>query len=305
MSEASARARDAATGSNTAATGSDTAATQPVTPATGRDVAETYYDSNDADVFYSHIWGGEDIHIGLYDGGVGSISEASHRTLDRMATELGTIGAGAKVIDLGAGYGGAARYLARRFGCHVTCLNLSEVQNERNRKLTEEAGLSDKVTVIHGTFEDIPADDGAFDLVWAQDAILHSADRRRVLQEVARVTRPGGSFLFTDPMQADDCPDGVLTPVLARIHLPSLGSVGFYRREMSLLGFREVAVIDLTKELGNHYSAVRDQLLVRKDELARKISSAYIDRMLEGLNHWIEAQGAGHLSWGILHFRKP
>src|SRR6056297_2845372 len=32
-----------------------------------RDITEDYYDSDDADTFYSTIWGGEDLHIGLYD----------------------------------------------------------------------------------------------------------------------------------------------------------------------------------------------------------------------------------------------
>jgi ubiquinone/menaquinone biosynthesis C-methylase UbiE len=44
------------------------------------------------------------------------------------------------------------------------------------------------------------------------------------MTEVDRVLKPGGELVFTDPMQADDCPDGVLQPVLDRIHLESLGS---------------------------------------------------------------------------------
>lgn len=282
-----------------------------------RKTAEAYYDSEDADAFYSRIWGGEDIHIGLYEGGVESISVASHRTLERIATELGALGREARVIDLGAGYGGAARYLATRFGCRVTCLNLSEVQNARNRKLTEDAGLGHLVEVVHGTFEDIPFESGTFDLVWSQDAILHSGDRERVLEEVSRVLRPGGAFIFTDPMQSDDCPDGVLAPVLARLHLPNLASVGFYRKKMLSLGFEQLAFVDLTHELGNHYTAVRRELERNKGEVSSQISKQthisrqsqispqYVERMLVGLTHWIEAEKAGHLSWGILHFRKP
>ena len=34
---------------------------------TAVEVAERYYDSSDADSFYAEIWGGEDIHIGLYE----------------------------------------------------------------------------------------------------------------------------------------------------------------------------------------------------------------------------------------------
>lgn len=51
-----------------------------------------------------------------------------------------------RVLDVGAGYGGSARCLARSRGCPVTCLNLSAVQNERNRRLTAEQGLENLVS---------------------------------------------------------------------------------------------------------------------------------------------------------------
>ena len=50
-------------------------------------IAEEYYDSGDADKFYFDVWGGEDIHIGLYDG-TDDIKEASRRTVERMASKL-------------------------------------------------------------------------------------------------------------------------------------------------------------------------------------------------------------------------
>ena len=190
-------------------------------------VARDYYNSDDADNFYAIIWGGEDIHIGLYESQGESIIDASHRTVRRLTKCLGDIGPQHKVLDIGSGYGGAARYLADTFGCAVTALNLSEKENERHRELNKERGLSDKINVVDGSFEDIPADDETFDIVWSQDAILHSGQREKVLQEVARVLKPGGRFIFTDPMQSDDCPEGVLHSILDRIHLSTLGCPNF------------------------------------------------------------------------------
>ncbi len=266
--------------------------------------AETYYDSDDADRFYFHVWGGEDIHIGIYEKPGESIAEASHRTLVRMAEQLGPLGQDAKVLDLGAGYGGAARFLAETYGCKVTCLNLSETQNERNRSLNAERGLSDRIDVIRGNFEDLPFHGEAFDVVWSQDAFLHSGDRRRVLDEASRVTRPNGRLIFTDPMQADDCPPGVLGPVLSRIHLETLGSFEFYRQQLELLGYKETSIVDLTPHLGRHYTRVWTDLAERRAVLEKLISSDYIERMLTGLGHWIEAEKAGYLAWGILLFSK-
>ena len=50
---------------------------------------EAYYDSSDADTFYSMIWGGEDIHVGCYEH-TRDISEAGAATADRMAGRLAT-----------------------------------------------------------------------------------------------------------------------------------------------------------------------------------------------------------------------
>ena len=267
------------------------------------DIAEAYYDSADADHFYLHVWGGQDIHIGLYDSEDITIADASRLTVERMADRVSHLNAKSRVLDLGAGYGGAGRYLAKRYGCEVTCLNLSDAQNRRNVQLNQEAGLSDLVRVRHGNFEEIPEPDASFDLIWSQDALLHSGQRAKVLQEAKRVLKPGGQLIMTDPMQADDVPEGVLANVLERIHLETMGSFAFYRKCLGELGFEEVGVEDLSHQLVRHYGRVRGELLARRQELADVVSADYVERMLRGLQHWVDAGSAGHLAWGIIHFR--
>lgn len=265
--------------------------------------ARDYYNSDDADNFYYHVWGGEDIHIGLYQTDEEPIRDASRRTVEHMAAKL-KLDAGSKVLDIGAGYGGAARYLARTFGCKVVALNLSEKENERNRQMNREQGLDHLVEVVDGSFESVPCGDAEFDVVWSQDAILHSGQRAKVIAEVARVLKPGGEFIFTDPMQADDCPEGVLQPVLDRIHLDSLGSIGFYREVARQNGLQKIEVEEMTEYLVRHYSRVRQELQNNRGALIDKVSEAYIDRMITGLGHWVEAGSGGYLRWGVLHFRK-
>lgn len=268
------------------------------------DTAREYYNSDDADNFYHIVWGGEDIHVGLYASPDEPIRLASARTVERMRGMLPPMDASTRMLDLGAGYGGAARNNVLATGCHVTCLNLSEKENERNREKNALLDLTDRIEVVDGPFENLPFDDEAFDVVWSEDAFLHSADRGKVLNEAARVLAPGGHLIFTDPMQADDCPEGVLQAVYDRIHLDSLASFAYYREAAKPLGFNEVVIEDHSAQLTQHYTRVKEELVNRRGELTGHVSDAYVERMLQGLQHWIDAGHQGYLAWGILHFQK-
>jgi sarcosine/dimethylglycine N-methyltransferase len=269
------------------------------------ETARDYYNSDDADNFYFHIWGGEDIHIGLYEREDEPIFDASRRTVESMAATLSGLGPGCRVLDIGAGYGGAARYLAKTYGCRVVALNLSEKENERDRQMNREQGLDETIEVIDASFEKIPFPDESFDVVWSQDAILHSGERARVIAEAARVLKPGGEMVFTDIMQVEDVDAEALQPVLDRIHLDSLGSLSFYRDALSANGLEEVAFSDHTAQLPRHYARVLGETEARSEEIDKLVSDAYITRMKTGLRHWVDAGNKGRLQWGILHFRKP
>ncbi|MBP2370517.1 methyltransferase domain-containing protein [Pseudonocardia parietis] len=262
--------------------------------------ARSYYDSEDADTFYSRVWGGEDIHVGLYETPDEEIATASRRTVARMG-EIAGVGPGMQVLDLGSGYGGAARQLASRLGAKVHCLNLSPVENDRNTRLTKEQGLDELLTVATGTFEDVPVDDASIDVVWSQDAFLHSGDRDRVLDEIARVLRPGGQVVFTDPMAVDGLDQSSIQPILDRIQLSTMASPGFYTGGLEKRGFTSVTFHDHADQLPTHYRRVREELVAREQELSAAISESYITGMKAGLQHWVDGGNAGKLTWGVVH----
>lgn len=270
-----------------------------------RDGAESYYDSEDADIFYATIWGGEDLHIGLYDD-TKDIREASDKTVDRMAAVVPGLGGATRILDIGAGYGGAMRRVVKNYGCTATCVNISETQNDSNRAKTRKAGLANSITVVHGSFDDLPEADASYDVVWSQDAILHSDRREKVLAEALRVLKPGGYFVFTDPCQADDVPEGVLQPVYDRLQLSNLASHRFYRETAEKLGFEVVRQDAMPHQLRTHYARVREDMLANYDKLREAgVSAEYLDKMAVGLENWVKAADAGHLNWGIQLFRKP
>lgn len=265
---------------------------------------KAYYDSRDADHFYHQVWGSEDIHIGIYESTDEDIFTASQRTVQRMASMLNPIDEDTRILDLGAGYGGAARFLAFHFNCHVTCLNLSERENARNVEKNEMLGLSGQIDVLQGNFEEIPFDDDYLDIVWSEEALLHSDDKPQVFKEVARVLKSGGYFIFSDAIQTDDCPSDKLQPILDRIHLKELGSVNRYRKIASENGLQEIAVVEMPEQLRLHYSKVQKELNTQYNDLLKVCSEEYLNRMNKGLSHWIRGGEKGYLNWGILLFKK-
>lgn len=265
-----------------------------------------YYAGAGVDTFYTEIWGGEDIHIGLYEAG-DDVRTASRRTVDRIAETLGPgLDDGAAVIDFGSGYGGSARRIADRYGAHVCCLNICDIQNARNLEVTKAAGLDDRVNVVLGSYLDVPAEDASFDVVWSQDALLHAPDPAQALKEAFRVLKPGGRLAFTDPMQKGEGHNPELQPVYDRVNLDAMFAPETYRRTAGAIGFEEQGFEDWTPHMATHYAAVDDAMAARRDDLlARDVPEEFITRMSRGLRHWVDAAKANRLVWGLFVFKKP
>ena len=187
----------------------------------------------------------------------------------------------------------------------MDAINISAVENNRHRLLNQEAGLSERITVHDASFEAVPLPDGCADVIWSQDAILHSGDRRTVMQEAARLLKPGGVMVMTDPMAADGVNADSLTAILGRIHLADLGSPERYHRWATEAGLTRTAWYDRTPMLIEHYNRVRLELRRRREDLERSITPAYLERMDAGLGHWVDGGQSGKLSWGLMRFSKP
>ncbi|MFI9721884.1 SAM-dependent methyltransferase [Streptomyces sp. NPDC052396] len=268
-------------------------------------VARDYYNTRDVDGFYATVWGGEDIHTGIYAGHEEAIGLASRRTVERIADQVAdALGPGRGLLDLGAGYGGAARYLARRFGCRIVALNISPLQNERHRKLNAEQGFAGLIDVVTGSFNDIPAADGRFDVVWSQEALCHSGDRALTLAEAVRVLAPGGRLAFTDLMAADGARPDALRPLCDRLNVKDLATAAFYRERLTALGLTGVRFEDLSEHLPVHYQRLAEEVERHGPELTEVISEEYLNGLRENLPLCVRACREGLLSWGIFHARK-
>jgi len=165
---------------------------------------------------------------------------AAARTLD--------LGPQSRVLDIGAGVGGPARYLAHTTGCHVTALELQPELHAIGVDLTRRSGLAGRVTHVCGDALVEPLPDAGFDAVVSFLAIVHIPDRPRLFERLARALRPGGGCFIEDL-----CSRGPFAPrdwedARRIVYANSLSSQADYARDLGAAGFPEVVVTDLTPD---------------------------------------------------------
>jgi 2-polyprenyl-6-hydroxyphenyl methylase/3-demethylubiquinone-9 3-methyltransferase len=100
---------------------------------------------------------------------------------------------GRTVLDLGCGGGFMAEAMAKK-GARVTGIDPAREALAAARRHAEHEGL--EIAYREGKGEALPFDDDAFDICVSCDALEHVEDLEKVLDEVARVVKPGGLFLF-------------------------------------------------------------------------------------------------------------
>lgn len=105
---------------------------------------------------------------------------------------------GKKVIELGCGLGKFSVLLARS-GALVSASDISEGSVEVARRRAEEDGVADRIEFRVAAGEELPYEDGSFDLAFGK-AVLHHIEPRRGGLELARVIRPGGRAAFSEPL---------------------------------------------------------------------------------------------------------
>src|SRR6201981_3330016 len=88
-----------------------------------------------------------------------------------------------RVLDVGSGLGGPSRYLAWRYGCRVSGLDLTAEFVRVAEMLTQLTGLVGRVDYRQGNALDPPFADMSFDVVWSQNAAMNIAERDRLYRE--------------------------------------------------------------------------------------------------------------------------
>lgn len=110
-----------------------------------------------------------------------------------------------KILDVGCGIGGTSRYLAKKLsvGSSVTGITLSDKQVQRATLLAKQQGVSNADFLVMDALNMTFADN-SFDYVWACESGEHMPDKKKYVEEMIRVLKPGGKIVIATWCQRDE-----------------------------------------------------------------------------------------------------
>ena len=201
-------------------------------------------------VLYRALWG-EHIHHGYWENGE-SPATAQVRLVERLAVRA-AIPHGARVLDVGSGFGGSSLWLAQNLGCSVLGLNISPVQTIMATHQARVAGLADRAhfEVKDANHLDLPSE--SFDAVWVIESSEHLDDKAAFIESCARVLKPGGVLSLCAWLVADDLLSSgqarLVSEVCRGMLCPSLATRNGYVAWMRRSGLGEIQAEDITRHV--------------------------------------------------------
>jgi cyclopropane fatty-acyl-phospholipid synthase-like methyltransferase len=127
---------------------------------------------------------------------------------------------GDHVLEVASGSGGPALYLAKKFKCRITGLDLNEDGIKTANQQALDAKIADAKFQLVDMNQRLPFDDETFDAIMCIDSMNHFRDRLGYLQEWHRVLKSGKRTLFTDPV--------VITGPVSNEELAARSNIGFF-----------------------------------------------------------------------------
>jgi 2-polyprenyl-3-methyl-5-hydroxy-6-metoxy-1,4-benzoquinol methylase len=159
--------------------------------------AGSYYDANYRN-FETQLY--SEIRREAFGDDIGQNSWLTAEEQDLFMSWL-NLSTGKTLLDVACGSGGPALRIAGTTGCSLVGVDLHEQAIATAKSLASQRNLKERVEFyVVNAGEQLPFPDARFDAITCVDAINHLPSRPLVIAQWARLLKPGGRLLFTDPV---------------------------------------------------------------------------------------------------------
>ena len=166
--------------------------------------------------------------------------------------------AGERILDIGSGLGGPARFFAFTYDCQVDGIDLTPEFCDAARALVRITGLDGQVHIECASALEPPFDDATFDAAYSQNVVMNIADKPAFYREAWRVLRPGGRLGLSNLAQGPGGPPDYPVPWATTAETSFLATPDETRSEIEAAGFEIAIFQDKTQILKEFLSAQRE-----------------------------------------------
>ncbi|XP_064619872.1 phosphoethanolamine N-methyltransferase-like [Lineus longissimus] len=200
-----------------------------------------------------------------------------------------------RVLDVGSGIGGPARYLAKVTNCQVMALDLQQDLNAVAEDLTKRCGLADRVTHKCGDIMvDLP-DEMGYDFVVSWLVFLHIPDKASLFDVCRKNLKSGGKMFIEDFFAkfpfTDDEKDVLAHSVFCR-ELPTKEQ---YEDALKVAGFVNIKYEDVTEDWLQFVQGRANAYMEESSRHARVYGEVTYMNQQDFYNNVVDLFKGGHL----------
>lgn len=151
-----------------------------------------------------------------------------------------------RVLEVGSGIGGPARYMAWRVRCHVTALELQPDLNSVAADLTARCGLCGRIDHVCGNVLDGAVDRVGFDALMSFLVFLHIPERQRLFEVCRAALKPGGRIFIEDFTKLAEPSREQWNTLRDKIQCSYLPRLDDYVAHLEQAGFTDIEARDMS-----------------------------------------------------------
>ena len=168
--------------------------------------------------------------------------------------------AGEAILDIGSGIGGPARWIAKKYGCSVTGVDLTKEYCDAARELNIASGMANRVRIMEGSALALPLADAGFDRAYSHNVVMNIADKTGAYREAFRVLKPGGRLVLFHLNAGANGPPEFPVPWAMVAEYSVLATDEATRRDLAAAGFEILEYHDTTQATLSANPAMRSKM---------------------------------------------